>query len=516
LKPGLWTSKRFLRASWLLLMLAGCLATLSFGSPARAEDLYQTAQESVDKYAGQLAALAEWCDQRGLAEQARKTRSWVRPDDPSRVRVMVLPREVGGSGLPADSPADVVEWRNRLTRLKHDQANAMFALARRAMVVHRASLAFDLLMAALRENPDHDSIRRILGYQEYRGQWCTRFEVDMLRSGHVRHEKFGWLPRTRVKRYQQGQRYHRGRWIPAEEDAKLHSHINSGWDVETEHYAIRTNHSLEAGVELGRQLERLYRVWKQLFIRFYATEDQVAALFAGPKRGGRPIALRQRHSVVYFRDREDYNRSLLPTLPNIEISVGVYIDSARYIDKTRYIDRTGRAYFFAGEDYDQRTLYHEATHQLFHESGRMRRDVGKDHNFWIIEGIAMYMESLREEDGYYVLGGFDDVRMEDAQFRLLNDDFYVPLSEFTGYGVDQLQHDERIATLYTQAAGLTHFLIHYDHGRYRDALVAYLAAVYSGQADLNTLARLTATPYSELDRQYREFMERGVQRATSE
>ena len=502
MKPGLWTSKRFLRASFLLLMLAGCLATLSFGSPARAEDLYQTAQESVDKYAGQLAALAEWCDQRGLAEQAQETRAWLRPHDPSRVRVMVLPREVGGSGLPADSPADVVEWRNRLTRLKHDQANAMFALSRRAMVAHRASLAFDLLMVALRENPDHDSIRRILGYQEYRGQWCTRFEVDMLRSGHVRHEKFGWLPRTHVKRYEQGQRYHRGRWIPAEEDAKLRSRINSGWDVETEHYAIRTNHSLEAGVELGRQLERLYRVWKQLFIRFYATEDQVAALFAGPKRRSPPIPFRQRHAVVYFRDREDYNRSLRPTLPTIEISVGVYIDNTR------------RAYFFAGKECDQRTMVHEATHQLFHESRPVAPDVGRDHNFWIIEGIAMYMESLREEDGYHVLGGFDDVRMEDAQYRLLNDSFYVPLSEFAGYGVDQLQHDERIATLYTQAAGLTHFLIHYDRGRYRDALVAYLAAVYSGQADLNTLARLTATPYSELDRQYREFMERGGQTAT--
>ena len=42
----------------------------------------------------------------------------------------------------------------------------------------------------------------------------------------------------------------------------------------------------------------------------------------------------------------------------------------------------------------------------------------------------MYMESLREEDGYYVLGGFDDVRMHAARYRLLHDHFYVPLDEF--------------------------------------------------------------------------------------
>ena len=41
--------------------------------------------------------------------------------------------------------------------------------------------------------------------------------------------------------------------------------------------------------------------------------------------------------------------------------------------------------------------------------------------------------------------------------------------------MEKLQKDPKIATLYSQSAGLTHFLIHYDHGRYRDALVAYLA-----------------------------------------
>ena len=103
----------------------------------------------------------------------------------------------------------------------------------------------------------------------------------------------------------------------------------------------------------------------------------------------------------------------------------------------------------------------------------------------------MYMESLRQEDGYYVLGGFDDERMHAARYRLLHDKFYVPLDEFTGYGMEKLQKDPRIATLYSQAAGLTHFLVYYDGGRYRDALVSYLAAVYTGRDDPDTLAKLT-------------------------
>ncbi len=73
--------------------------------------------------------------------------------------------------------------------------------------------------------------------------------------------------------------------------------------------------------------------------------------------------------------------------------------------------------------------------------------------------------------------------MHAARYRLLHDEFYVPLAEFTGYGMEQIQNDPRIATLYSQAAGLANFLVYYDGGRYRDALVAYLVAVYAGRDD---------------------------------
>ncbi len=475
--------------------VASGLFLASVCSPARAEDLYRLAQDEMAGYAGQLTELAAWCDERGLADEAQKTRAWIRPRDPNKLYVPVLPREVGSPDLPAEAPADVVEWTGRLFRLKRDQADALFDLARRAMRAKRASLAFDLALAAIRENPDHEAIRRLLGYQEHLGQWHTLYEIGRLRAGQVWHERFGWIPKSYVDRYEQGQRYCRGRWISAEEDARLHGDIRSGWDIRTEHYIIRTNHSLEAGVELGRKLEELYDVWRQLFVRFYADEAQVAALFAGGRRS-RPAA-RRPHSVVYFRDREDYVRGLRAGFPNIELSIGVYADKMR------------RAYFHAGDEYERRTLLHEATHQLFHESRPVPPSVGRERNFWIVEGVAVYMETLRRENGYYVLGGFEDDRMVAARERLLNDNFYVPLAELTTYGMERLQGHERRATLYSQASGLTHFLVHYDHGRYRDALVAYLSAVYSGRDTPGTLAQLAGTSYSELDRQYRQFMHDG-------
>ena len=96
-----------------------------------------------------------------------------------------------------------------------------------------------------------------------------------------------------------------------------------------------------------------------------------------------------------------------------------------------------------------------------------------------------------------------------ARYRLLHDHFYVPLEQLTGYGMEKLQNDQKIATLYSQSAGLTYFLLYYDHDRYRDDLVSYLIAVYTGHDGPDTLAQLTGAAYAELDKQYHEFMEKG-------
>ena len=117
------------------------------------------------------------------------------------------------------------------------------------------------------------------------------------------------------------------------------------------------------------------------------------------------------------------------------------------------------------------------------------------------------MESLRREDGYDVLGGLDDVRMYAARYRFPEDKFYVPLEEFAGYGMQQFQSDQRVATLYSQAAGVTNFLVFYEGGRYRDALVAYLRTIYIGRDNGASLSRQTGQTFGDLDKQYRKFIE---------
>ncbi len=460
-------------------------------SVARGDDVSRAASDLFTKYAAEIEELAAWCDQQGLAKEARRTRAWVRHRDPNKLYIAVLPQAIGQPELPADTPENVTEWQDRFWTLRRQQAAALESLARKAVRGGQASLGFDLVLSAIRENPDHEELRRLLGYQKFQGAWHTAYEIEKLKSGKVWNDKFAWIRKEHVGRYQNGQRLAGNKWITAAEDAKRHPDTSNGWFVETEHYTIRTGVSIEAGAALGMKLENLFRVWRQLFFRYFATDAQVSELF---EKRGRIRLPSPRFLVTYFRDREEYIASLRSRFDaGFEKTTGVYEPQTR------------TAYFFAG-DYDDRNLYHEATHQLFHQSRPVALQPGSPSNFWIIEGIAMYMESLHEENGFSVLGGFGDLRMNDARVRLLRDDFYIPLADLTTFGQVKLQQDKRISTIYSQSAGLTHFLIHYDHGRYRNALVAYLLSVYTGRDSPDTLAKLTGVSLSKLDKQYHQFV----------
>jgi hypothetical protein len=453
------------------------------------------------RYALEIKKLAEWCEDQGLTAEAKKTRDALGRQDPFKLYLPILPQEIGPAKPPADASAEAIDWTRRFQRLRQEQAAALYDLAWRAVRKRQLSLAYQLAVQSIRENPDHEGARRVFGYQRFNGQWRTAYEVKKLQKGMVWHPKFGWIAKANVARYEQGERLSGGRWISAEEDARLHRGIAAGWELETEHYRIRTNSSIEQGVELAANLENLNRLWQQVFVRFYASETYVESLFSGKGQARRTDP--PRFDVMYYRTKDEYNRALASVMPNVDITTGMYVASRR------------TAFFFAGGEDTQRVIFHEATHQLFHQSRPVANDVGAKANFWLVEGIAMFMESLHREDGFFVLGGLEGPRMEAARYHLFVQDFYVPFATLTHMGMEDLQTHPKIAKLYSQMAAMTHFLVFHDDGQYRDALVSYLSAVYKGDQDPATLARLTGADYAELDRQYQQFMKIGVAPARS-
>lgn len=373
-------------------------------------------------------------------------------------------------------------------------AEAAFAKAVVASTQNRASDAYQLAFEALAADPAFAPARKLLGYVQLGDGWHTPFEVRQQKAGKIWHERFGWVPTNAVARYEKGERYYRGRWMPAEQEAKLRDSIERGWHVETDHYRVVTNDSLASGVALARKLELLHCVWSQLFAGFVIDQPELVRRFQGKPPRERGI---RQHEVVYFRTRGEYNDALRRLQPKIEMTLGIYFDTER------------TAYFFDGEDQDVGTLWHEATHQLFSESRPTAREVGRKHNFWAIEGVACYMESLTPSaDGRYAtLGEPDAGRLPAARQGLLADQFYVPLAELTAMSMADLQAHADIAKIYSQSAGLVTFFLHAEEGRYRQAFVDYLRAIYDGRADENTLARLTGRSYADLDEEYRKWMQ---------
>ena len=475
-----------------ILGILSCTAALALGAAdLRAATVAESRAAVVEKYLADLADLAGWCEEQGLAEEARLTRGWLPPQRPLVLFVPLISETVD-LVKPAEQQAELSpEWRERFAKLRQAQAGKLFGLLEQAVAEHQYSIGFELLHETLREDPQHEAARRLLGYRQRDGRWLTRYEMTKAQANQIWDSRFGWLPQAQLARYEKGQRFFKGRWISAEEDARLRSALG-GWEVTTEHYRLRTNHSLEEGVRLAARLERLYEVWRQVFVRYYLTDAELGKLLSG---GGLPVRAMPRHNVTYFSNRDQYIAALKFQEPNIAISTGYYFGKSK------------TAYFFAGEKQDDSSLYHEATHQLFSEIRNVPQDIGRDANFWVIEGIACYMESLVEGDRYCTLGGADALRLENAYGRLFQEHFYLPLAELTAIGMHALQRDaRRISSIYSEASGLTYFLMHAQGGRYREALVDYLVAIYTGRDRPETLAQLTDTSYAELDRQYREFM----------
>jgi hypothetical protein len=70
-----------------------------------------------------------------------------------------------------------------------------------------------------------------------------------------------------------------------------------------------------------------------------------------------------------------------------------------------------------------------------------------------------------------------------------------------------MQEHADLPRLYTESAGLATFFMQGEQGRYREAWVRYLTAIYSGRATAETLAQLTGLSYQELDQRYRKYLE---------
>lgn len=404
-------------------------------------------------FSEQLAQLADKCDELKLADQASITRSWLVQRGTDR-RYLFVEREIDPHLPTGDAPEFVKLWHRKFVQLREDYAKSLFGLAVETAEGGDGTTAYQLLYEVLHHDPKHSEARRVLELGSSASNRIAR------RPGTRTHPEFGWQ---------------RGRY----------------WQIESEHYRITTNASADAGVDLARKLEDFHAVWQQVFFRYWSADASLAERLRG---GNVRLGTRKKLSVVLFADREAYVKQLERFEPQIAMSLGYYMKGEQ------------TAFFYAGDESVEPTWYHEATHQLFQELGDSVADVGEISNFWIVEGIAVYMESLVVHDGYATLGGVDAERLQYARVRALTGNFYLPLSDLVRMGREDLQRHQDIRHIYTQAAGLSHFLMDGSSQPYRQAAVDFITMLYLGRAGPNTLAARCGVPLETLDEEYRIFL----------
>lgn len=453
--------------------------------------IQESHKEKYRDFSTKIEKLAQFCDDKKLDEAASTVRSRLRVPEP--LRVEKLPSEVRPD-IPPGVVGDERYWQTQLRQIETDYAKDLYRQSRGALHQGFPSYAYNLIREAALHDPDHPQVRKILGFVRSGNEWVTPFAFEQRTKGNVWHEEFGWLPKSYVDRYIAGDRKFKDRWISADKEKEQRRDFKNAWEVHTDHYLIKTNVSLERGVEMGKALEDFYEVFHETFAGFFHTPEQLQRLFDGTSKS---VRADRPYTVHFYRTRQEYVDRLRKHFPDIEQTNGVYMTNDRVAHF--YQDTT---------DENQGTLFHEATHQLFFESHHKSRAISERDHFWIIEGIACYMESFQRRNRSFSVGDPKYVRFVDARRNLLNKGYYVPLREFSGYGMQEFQRSPELAKNYTQAAGLARFFMHYGNGRYREAVVKHLAQLYS--ADERTRERadgldeLTGVDFSELDRQYAE------------
>ena len=472
---------------------AGCLLLFlaASSSPASADGL-------ADRYGGLIAEVRS-----ALEPVATRYEAAGHPQEAVRIRGLLTPPDLrtlplswpGPLGLPAveSVPAALQTLYGAEAETRRAIAADIYRVSREALRKRRPVDAFRLAHWVLAVDPDHEKSREALGQSRTADGWQSDFLAEQAKQDRVWDRRFGWLPRDWVARYEAGERYVGGRWLTAEAEATIRSNFRSAWSVETEHFRLRTNESLETAVRLASRLED----FRTYFVRQYPT------LFDSPRRasslwgrqGGRPARPMQ---VQVFATRGEYVATLSAKQPNVGFSNGVYLP----VDRVSY-------FFVEGNDDLEGTLFHEVSHQLLYESGRRRDDVGEARGYWAVEGFACYLETF-DTDGVTADAG-DPLKGRIAHAAQLAADGEIPaaLSAFDALGkaafITAADMDD-LVNRYAHATGLTHFFLNAKDGRYRQAFLTYLRRLYEPGGRPVPLADLVGVPADVLDAEYRSYI----------
>ncbi len=425
----------------LIVSIALLLDVSSVAQTPAANEVTSLAPLDVPAMTAELNRLAAVCEELQLSDEAALCRRWLPVERPDQL-LLYLPV---ASQLEKPANRNQAAWVRHFETARQRHAEYYYQTSRAAAARGDDLTAYRMLWRTLREHPEHAEAKRVLGRLA-----TSSTARPQLRRSSGQHPTYAW---------------------PG----------NSYTRVESPHFYLTSRATTPQTIELATQLEEFYALWTQFFFPLWSPPGLLQAKLEG--RSGQFESQRQ-IKVVFLRDRADYIATLGVKEENIGVSVGYYDPQSE------------TSYFFPDAGL-KATLFHELTHQLLAEATRIdaHSPAGTQESFWLLEGIALYMESLWQGESYWTLGGFESPRLQTARYRALRDGYFVPWAEFNGGNMDGWKADADIARLYSQAAGLSHAILDADNADFdkdlRHAkLLQALVSIYQAVPDTATVLQM--------------------------
>ncbi len=232
---------------------------------------------------------------------------------------------------------------------------------------------------------------------------------------------------------------------------------------ETEHFVLLADTSAERASDEVRKLEQYYLVWTQLFFPLWKDREQWDRT-VGNARPKTSI----KHRVVLFANAARYAELLRGEGLGMGQSTGFYSDLKRI------------TFLHDGQGEDSASRVHELTHQLMTEAtdSKPRSRPGERRDFWLVEGIACYMESTVLHADHANVGGWHASRLQFARHRVLGLGDDLPFASLSSEGRLAVQQRQDLSRWYSFVAAYTHQLIDEGNGSGLVDVIQRLAAIY--------------------------------------
>ncbi len=263
-----------------------------------------------------------------------------------------------------------------------------------------------------------------------------------------------------------------GRTVDWDKRFELAQDWGSAWELSSLHYELRSNLPLQRTLESLLDIERLYRVFFELFGAELALYDVC-----------RPMR------------------------------VHLHADSASYPETAgevgRYDPATDIVQVDASKGLNFGTLAHELTHQLLQNTAfRERNDEGCIPP-WLNEGLAEYMSaSVTQAPGLVFTAG--QAHMEHFRVHALARDPF-DLTRVLAFSTSDYDASSDRTLKYAQSYTFVHFLLHGADGAQRAPFLEFLRTVYRGKGSATDLKSALKADWRELEQGWNVYV-RGLSR----